>query len=47
MFRPSYEELLVRIEQLEKENHELRIRCGMELTAQKPKLLKLSPEEKN
>jgi superfamily II DNA or RNA helicase len=46
MFRPSYEELLARIEQLEKENHELRIRCGMEQPAQKPMSLGLSLEEK-
>jgi superfamily II DNA or RNA helicase len=46
MFRPSYEELLARIEQLEKENHELRIRCGMRQATQSPKLLGLSPEEK-
>jgi hypothetical protein len=46
MFRPPYEELLARIEQLEKENHELRIRCGMRQATQSPKLLGLSPEEK-
>jgi superfamily II DNA or RNA helicase len=46
MLRPSYEELLARIEQLEKENRDLRIRCGLEQHIQKPKLLKLSPEEK-
>jgi superfamily II DNA or RNA helicase len=46
MFRPSYEELLARIEQLEKENHELRRRCGMEQTVQRQKVLKLSLEEK-
>jgi superfamily II DNA or RNA helicase len=46
MSLPSYEELLARIEQLEKENHELRIRCGLKQPVQKPKLLKLSPEDK-
>jgi hypothetical protein len=46
MFRPSYEELLARIEQLEKENYELRIRCGMGQTTPRPVSLALSPEEK-
>jgi hypothetical protein len=46
MFRPSYEELLMRIEQLEKENHELRVRCGMEQTSPRPKSSGLSLEEK-
>jgi hypothetical protein len=46
MLRPSYEELLARIVQLEKENRELRIRCGMAPPMQPPKPLGLSPEEK-
>jgi superfamily II DNA or RNA helicase len=55
MQRPSYEELLSRIEQLEKENHELRVRCGLVCSPKvptampptvAPQHIKLSPEEK-
>jgi superfamily II DNA or RNA helicase len=48
----TYEELLLRIEQLEKENQELRIRCGLTNKPTEPaqikkaELIKLSPEEK-